>query len=58
MTKPTVEIHSNELYLFWKSDQFLRENFIYLKWSGIGCKKFQRVHHEQFVINFQFLEEF
>ena len=58
MTEATVQIFSNELLLLWESDQFLREKCFYLERSGIGCKKYQRVYPEQFLTNFQFLEEF
>ena len=57
LTKTTVWIFSNEVCLLWKGDQFLREKFLYLKQSGIGCKKFQRVHPKPFLKIFQFLEE-
>ena len=58
MTKPTIRIGSKELHLFWKGDQFLREKFHDLKRSGIGCKKFQKMHPEPFLTNFQFFEDF
>ena len=38
----------------WK---FLREKCLYLKRSGIGCKKFQRVQFEPFLINFKFFAD-
>ena len=43
MTKPTVRMGSNEVCHLWKGDQFLRGKCLYLKRSGMGCKKFQRV---------------
>ena len=57
MTEPTVRIFSNELCLLWKSDQFLREKFLYLKQSGSDSKMFEMVRSKPFLTNFQFLEE-
>ena len=58
MTKHTVRIGSVKLHLFRKGNQFLREKCLYMKRSGIGCKKFQRVHTEPFLTSFQCFEEF
>ena len=57
MTDPTIRIGSDELCLLWKGDQFLRRKCFYLRRSGISCKKFERGHPEQFLVNFQFFEE-
>ena len=57
MSKPTVQIGLNELCFLGKGDQFVREKCLYLKRSGTGCKKFQKVHPEPFLTNFQ-LENF
>ena len=57
MTDPSVRISSNELCFLWKSDQFLREKFLYLKRSSIGCKKFQTDHPKTIFRKFSFFWE-
>ena len=47
MVERSVRTGSNELSFLWKDDQLLRGKRLYLKTSGIGCKKFQRVHPEK-----------
>ena len=56
--EPTVPIDSNELCLLQQGDQFLRENFLYFKQSGIDCKKFQSVHTEPLLKIFSFQRNF
>ena len=51
----TFRICSNEPCLLRKGGQLLRGRFLYLKQSGIGCKKFQRVHPKHI---FSFLRDF
>ena len=57
-TEPTGRIGLNELCLLWKGDQFLREECLYLKWSGFVCNKFQSVLVEPFLTYVQFLRNF
>ena len=56
MTDLSAQAGSNELRFFWKGDQCLWRKSLYLKWSSIGCKKFQRAHPEPFLTNFRFFE--
>ena len=58
MNDPSVGIGANELCVLRKGEQYRRGKFIDLKFSSIGCKKFQRVHREPFLTNFQLFEEF
>ena len=54
MADPSLRIGSNKLCFFWKGDQCLRGMFLYVKRSGICCKRFQRVHSEHFLQFFFF----
>ena len=41
-----------ELFILCKGERVLRDKCLYLERSGIGCKKFQRVHPELFLVPF------
>ena len=58
MTDIFVAIGLNKLSLFWNVEQCLRRKFLNLKRSSIGWKKFQWVHSEPFLTDYELFEEF
>ena len=58
ITEPIGRIGLNELCPLWKGGKFCGEIFLCFKRSLIGCIKFQMVHAEPFLTNFQIFEEF
>ena len=53
LSNPSVRTDSQELSIHCKRDQVFRDKCLYLEKSGIDWKKFQKLHPEPFLTNFQ-----